>query len=75
MVKILTKEVGMYSLQLERIRASASSDACPFDGAVTDICSASLSSLVIAPRKRRDYCSNENYENCPVFLAKILRRR
>jgi hypothetical protein len=75
MVKIVTKEVGMYSLQIERSGGSASTDACPFGSARTDICSASLSSMVIAPRKRMAYCSNENYENCPVFLARILRRR
>ena len=49
--------------------------SCPYDCSVTDICAASLSSMPISSGSRQQYCSTDNYDNCPVFLAKILRRR
>ncbi len=39
------------------------------------ICSAALSSLVPTVNAKRAFCINEDYDNCPIFLAKILRRR
>jgi len=48
---------------------------CPYDCLVTDICAASLSSMTISAGSRQIYCSNDNYDNCPIFLAKSLRRR
>ena len=65
----------MLSLQLETYRSSVAVDACPFGETETNICLASLSAMVIDLGKRRDYCSNDNYDNCPIFLAKNLRRR
>lgn len=65
----------MLSLQLETFRRSAVVDACPFGETETNICLASLSGMIIGPDNRREYCSNDNYDNCPVFLAKMLRRR
>jgi hypothetical protein len=65
----------MLSLQLETYRSSAAFEACPFSETETNICLASLSAMVIGPSNRREYCSNDNYDNCPIFLAKSLRRR
>jgi hypothetical protein len=65
----------MLSLQLETYRISAAVDACPFGETETNICLASLSAMVIGPSYRQEYCSNDNYDNCPIFLAKSLRRR
>lgn len=48
---------------------------CPYDSKVKSICSASLSSTVMGLNMRQTYCGSENYDNCPIFLAKILRRR
>lgn len=45
--------------------------ACPYNGIHT--CRASISSMVIDTRRKEDYCSHENYDSCPIFLAKILR--
>ncbi len=64
----------MLSLQLETCRSSTAFDACPFDETDTNICLASLSAMVIGPSKRREYCSNDNFDNCPIFLARTLRR-
>jgi len=65
-------------LQLQREtyqRSSAGIDACPYSETETNICLASLSAMVIGPTNRQEYCSNDNYDNCPVFLARMLRRR
>ncbi len=61
--------------QLETYRSSTAFDVCPFSETESNICSASLSAMVIGPTKRRNYCSTDDYDNCPVFLAKILRKR
>lgn len=48
--------------------------ACPFSS-TSDTCIASLSSMVIDERKKTECCGTENYDSCPVFLSKVLRRR
>jgi len=48
---------------------------CLYGGPDKDRCSASLSLMAIGANTRQTYCSNENYDNCPIFLSKILRRR
>ena len=65
----------MLSLQLETYKIAAAVDVCPFAETETNICLASLSAMVIGPGYRQGYCSNDNYDNCPIFLAKSLRRR
>jgi len=45
---------------------------CPFDGVTT--CLASLSSMALDMRMRRIYCGTEKFDECPIFLAKVLRR-
>ncbi len=47
---------------------------CPYLGKST-VCRASLSSIVPSADSRKAFCINEDYDNCPIFLAKILRRR
>ena len=47
---------------------------CPYLDA-SEGCNASLSSLLPSVRMRSTLCHNEDYDNCPIFLAKILRRR
>ncbi len=62
----------MYSFQaVTQIRASDNFH-CPFIDEKQDICSASLSSIIIGPQNRHTRCSSENYDNCPIFLAKLL---
>jgi len=45
---------------------------CPYDGLMVSL--ASFSSMALDSLKRIHCCSTENYDNCPIFLAKILRR-
>lgn len=47
---------------------------CPYFDA-SDVCNASLSSLLPSPTMRVNFCNSEDYDNCPIFLAKVLRRR
>jgi hypothetical protein len=54
-----------------RSKSDAHNSICPYNGINT--CRASISSMIIDKRKKEDYCSDENYDNCPIFLAKIPR--
>jgi hypothetical protein len=66
----------MLHLQLQTYKRSlAAVDVCPYGDRETNICLASLSSMVIDHSSRQEYCSNDNYDNCPIFLARSLRRR
>lgn len=47
---------------------------CPYFG-IYDVCDASISSLMPTRKLRKAFCDTENYDNCPIFLSKILRRR
>ncbi|MBI4839128.1 MAG: hypothetical protein HY806_08340 [Nitrospirae bacterium] len=49
--------------------------SCPYCNIETAICKAAISALSLGPIARLTYCDNESYDNCPVFLAKILRWR
>ena len=44
---------------------------CPYNG--TTVCAASVSSMPLDISRRAHCCNTENYDNCPIFLAKILR--
>jgi hypothetical protein len=44
---------------------------CPYNG--NTVCKASVSSMQLDTLRRAYCCNTENYDNCPIFLAKILR--
>lgn len=46
--------------------------ACPYNG--INICMASITSLPLDKQKKANCCSTENYDDCPMFLSKVLRR-
>jgi hypothetical protein len=48
---------------------------CPFSDRATNICAASFSSMIVGPRNRKEYCFSDDYDNCPMFLAKMMRKR
>ena len=57
--------------------ASAKQDSeccCPYVNAL-DICTASINLIAVTPYLKTDFCRTENYDNCPLFLSKVLRRR
>ncbi len=47
---------------------------CPYSD-ISDVCNASLSSLLPTPTVRTKFCNTDDYDYCPIFLAKALRRR
>lgn len=47
---------------------------CPYCGIESGICTASISLFKTSTDRRINYCKNENYDDCPIFLAKILRK-
>jgi hypothetical protein len=46
--------------------------SCPYVS--KNVCTASISSMLIDEDISKDCCSTENYDNCPIFLSKMLRR-
>lgn len=46
--------------------------ACPYNG--VNVCMASFSSMVIDTYQRESCCSTDDYDNCPIFLSKVLRK-
>jgi len=54
-----------------RVHARVFDSFCPFDGITT--CLASLSSMTLDTKKRKICCGTENFDECPIFLAKVLR--
>ncbi len=49
--------------------------ACPYACNTTHVCTASFSLMPLKLLTMQTYCATDNYDNCPVFLAKILRQR
>ena len=48
---------------------------CPHCDIEADVCKASITSLSLGKLLRTGYCESGNYDNCVLFLAKLLRRR
>ena len=46
---------------------------CPHGAEAGIYCSASIMTVVMSSYQKTNYCWTENYDNCPMFLAKILR--
>lgn len=60
------------SVSLEKSKSIDYEKACPYNG--INICKASITSLPLDEQKQVDCCGTENYDDCPIFLAKVLRR-
>jgi hypothetical protein len=46
--------------------------SCPYFD-MSDVCNASLSSISPSMGTQKSFCNNEDYDDCPIFLAKVLR--
>jgi hypothetical protein len=71
------KEVHM---QMSQVKAQQDSNiarvqgsTCPHDAGAGTFCSASIMTVVLSSYQKTTYCWTENYDSCPMFLAKILR--
>ena len=47
--------------------------SCPYSDMIADICRASISAMKLGLKASLGYCSGEDYDGCPIFLAKTLR--
>ncbi|MDO3378490.1 hypothetical protein [Geoalkalibacter halelectricus] len=48
--------------------------ACPFLCNASRTCMASISTLPVDARKRRELCRSEDFDDCALFLSRLLRR-
>jgi len=64
--------MNTFTARQEQTKFMVHETICPFND--SSICAASFSAMAIDNQKRARYCSTDNYDNCPLFLAKILRR-
>ncbi len=46
---------------------------CPYRDAADAVCSAAIMTFTISKRQDAAYCRTENFDQCPLFLAKVLR--
>lgn len=46
---------------------------CPYKKVQSEYCSASVMTMRINQRRNAIYCLTENFDCCPLFLAKVLR--
>ncbi len=47
---------------------------CPYCNIEEDVCMASLSGLSFTQLGQSRYCSDDDYDECPFFLSKKLRK-
>jgi len=61
------------SVSLEKSESIDYERACPYNS--INPCMASITSLPIDEQKQANCCSTENYDDCPIYLSKLLRTR
>jgi len=49
--------------------------SCPYGDIIANVCRASISSMKLGLIASLKYCTSEDYDGCPIFLAKIIRKR
>ena len=64
--------MNTFTERMEQKKFMSAETTCPFHDA--SVCAASFSSMAIDSQKRDSYCGTDNYDNCPLFLSKILRK-
>ncbi len=50
-------------------------EGCPYLTLPSNTCRAALSSMTIDRQKRGRFCSTENYDNCLLFLSRLIRKK
>ena len=55
--------------------AGVQESTCPHGTAAGYFCSASIMTVVLSNYQKTTYCWTDNYDCCPLFLAKVLRER
>ena len=64
--------MNIYTGYQEQSRYGGHEAACPYNG--IDVCMASFSAMVIDNYQREKCCGTEDFDDCPIFLSKVLRR-
>jgi hypothetical protein len=63
----------MQTEQYTRKAIFAPEITCPYQPHKSYFCSASIMPMVIDSKKRSLCCNTEDFDKCPIFLAKVLR--
>ena len=64
--------MNIYTGYQEQSKYGGHETACPYNGVT--VCTASFSSMAIDNQRRENCCGTDNYDNCPIFLSKVLRK-
>jgi hypothetical protein len=64
---------ALVAAQGSRVLADNRNPACPYRPAHNLLCSASVMAVVVDNRKKSIHCDTEDFDRCPLFLAKVLR--
>lgn len=68
----------MMTIEMNRCgceRGAAEQTYCPFEDRASNTCSASLSGFYVSAERRLSFCSTENYDACPFFLSRVIRKK
>ncbi|WP_305044024.1 hypothetical protein [Geoalkalibacter sp.] len=52
---------------------SPTENTCPYLCGQSQTCTASFSAMAVNGRKRRDLCHSEDFDDCALFLSRLLR--
>ncbi|MEW6587277.1 MAG: hypothetical protein AB1442_16920 [Nitrospirota bacterium] len=63
----------MLNVKTDSSRVANPESDCPYKG--NAVCTASLSSMAIDAYQTERWCGTDDYDACPIFLAKVLRKR
>ncbi len=64
--------MNIYTGYQEQSTYGGHETACPYNG--VNVCTASFSSMAIDNQRRENCCGTDKYDNCPIFLSKVLRK-
>jgi hypothetical protein len=59
------------SISPDNLKPKIYKSTCPYND--INVCTASISPMIINSQKLKDCCGTEDYDDCPIFLSKILR--
>jgi hypothetical protein len=63
----------MTKVKTDAVRCLPPDTRCPFNGNTQ--CTASLSMMEIDTYQKERWCCTDDFDACPIFLAKMLRKR
>ncbi|HMK56045.1 MAG TPA: hypothetical protein VK448_05350 [Dissulfurispiraceae bacterium] len=67
--------IDLDTRNMYRILRTEHQKLCPYHDIASNICTASISSITVDEVRHAGYCSDDNFDDCPIFLSKSLRGR